>query len=145
MIAEALAGAAAVVQQTINDQGDFSDYVRAIFYSRDMVKFLVLLGFGCVGMIANYVYKWLRDEINGSLAHYLVGSHPRRTLLALATLCGYALTTVISPVLDGAGWGVVINMGLTTGFAIDALVNKADRQVWTDEQRAKRDTADVRL
>ena len=40
--------------------------------------------------------------------------------------------------LDGAGWGVVINMGLTTGFAVDALINKADRQMWTEEERTVR-------
>lgn len=139
MIREALAGAAAVVQKSIDDDGSFGDYVRAVYDSRAFIQFWVLCLFGFIGMTANYTYKWLSDEIKGSLWYYMVGSRPRRTLLALATFAGYALTTVISPVLDGAGWSVVVNLGLTTGFAVDALVNKADRQVWTDEERAKRD------
>lgn len=141
MISEAWAGAAQMAQQTINDQGTFGDYVRQVRDSRELVQLLVLLGAGTVGMLANYTYKWLRDEIRGSLWHYLVEAHPRRTMLSFVVFGGYALTTVISPVLDGAGWGVVINMGLTTGFAIDALVNKADRHVWTNEERTVRGPA----
>lgn len=138
MIAEAFAGGVATMQAAINDQGSFTEYVRSILRSRELVQLGVLMFFGSLGMVANYTYKWLRDELSGSLWHYAVTSHPRRTALSIVTFAGYAVTTVLSPVLDGAGWGVVVNLGLTTGFAIDALVNKADRQAWTDEDRAKR-------
>jgi len=131
MIIEAIAA----VQEGIREQGSFGDYVRDILRSRDLVKFWVLLGSGFVGMLANYLFKWLRDEIAGSLWFYLASSHPKRTMLAVATLVGYAGATMVSPALDGAGWSVVINLGLTTGFAIDALINKAERKVWSDEQR----------
>ena len=126
------------MQQVAAQDGSFGDYVRHALGSREFVQFWVLAGAGCFGIAANYAYKWLRDEIRGSLWQYLTLQHPKRTLLSFATFFGYACATILSPVLDGAGWGVVINMGLTTGFAIDALVNKADRQAWTEEERAKR-------
>ena len=139
MIPEALAGGMQAIQQAVNDQGTFGEYVRGVISSKALVQFWVLMLFGFVGVLANYAYKWLRDEIMGSLWAYLARQHPKRTLLSFATFAGYALATVLSPALDGAGWGVVVNLGLTTGFAIDALINKADRQVWTDEQRAERE------
>jgi len=135
MIASALAGGVELVQTAINDRGSFGEYVRAILHSRELVQFLVLLGAGLCGAAANYLYKWLRDEITGSLIEYVTKQYPKRTLLALATYFGYCVATVLSPVLDGAGWGVVLNMGFTTGFAIDALVNKSERKAWTDAER----------
>ena len=96
----------------------------------------MLLGAGLAGASANYLYKWMRDEITGSLIVYVTEQYPKRTMLALATYFSYCVATVLSPVLDGAGWGVVLNMGFTTGFAIDALVNKAERKEWTPEERA---------
>lgn len=136
MIGEAIAGGIEAVQTAINDHGTFGEYLRAVLVSRPMAQFWVLVLFGTVGMAGNYLWKWLRDEITGSLWNYLTRQYPKRTALAYATFIGYAATTVLSPVLDGAGWGVVVNLGLTTGFAIDALVNKSDRQVWTAQERA---------
>ena len=140
MIREAVAGGVAVMQAAINDGGSFSDYVRSVLGSREQVQFWVLLGAGSIGMFANWLYKWMRDEIRGSLFDYLLHQYPKRTALAFATFASYAVATVLSPVLDGAGWGVVINMGFTTGFAIDALVNKSDRQAWTEEERKQQGT-----
>lgn len=135
MISEAIAGSIELAQATLNDRGSFTEYMRAILASRELAQFGVLVLFGTLGMAGNYLWKWLRDEIAGSLWAYVVHQYPKRTALAFATILGYAATTVLSPVLDGAGWGVVVNMGLTTGFAIDALVNKSNRQPWTEEQR----------
>lgn len=138
MFGDALAGGIEAVQTAINDHGTFGEYLRAVLVSRPMAQFGVLVLFGTLGMAANYLWKWLRDEITGSLWAYLTKQYPKRTALAYATFIGYAVTTVLSPVLDGAGWGVVINLGLTTGFAIDALVNKSKAKVWTDEEREAR-------
>lgn len=138
MIAEAIAGGIQQAQQQLAEHGSIMQYLRSLWSSRELVQLLVLIVAGTLGMMANYTYKWLRDEIQGSLWFYIAGSYPRRTALAFITFCGYAITTVMSPMLDDAGWSVVINLGLTTGFAIDALINKADRQAWTDEDRARR-------
>lgn len=138
MISQALAGGIELAQATLNDRGTFTDYVRAILGSRELVQFGVLLGAGVAGGSANYLYKWLRDEITGSLWAYVTEQYPKRTLLAIATYVSYCVATVLSPVLDGAGWGVVINMGFTTGFAIDALVNKSERKEWSAAERTAR-------
>lgn len=132
MIAEAMAA----VQQGLPEQGEFLAYVRAVFRSRELVKFGVLVGFGIFGMVCNYVYKWMRDEARGGLYDYMFGSYPRRTLLAIGAIVGWAAFMIGTPVTEGAGWSALINLGLTTGFAFDAILNKTDKVVWTEEERA---------
>jgi len=136
MIGEALAA----VQQSLPEQGDFTNYVQAVWRSRELVQMWVLLSSGVLGMAGNYLFKFLRDDIRGSLCNYLFRDHPKSTALAFFVLCGWALTATVGGLVQGAGWTAVINLGLTTGFAIDALVNKANQAVWTPEERAaKRD------
>lgn len=129
--------AVAAMQQALPEDGDFGTYVRAVLHSRAMVQLWVLLGSGMLGMAGNYLFKYLRDDIRGSLWNYLFRDHPKSTALAALVLAGWAVTAVTSGLVQTAGWTVVINLGLTTGFAIDALVNKANQAVWTDEERAE--------
>ena len=140
MISEAFAGTEAIAQHiaAINDKGSFTEFARGVLDSRELVQFFVLLGAGFCGATANYLYKWMRDEITGSLIDYVFKQYPKRTLLALATYFSYCVTITLSPMLDGSGWSAVINLGFTTGFAIDALVNKSGRKEWSAEERAVR-------
>jgi hypothetical protein len=106
--------------------------VKDVVHSARFVQFWVLLGFGILGMVSHYTYKWLTDEIKGCLYSYLFECYPKRTALAFFTLLGWAFVTALSTnVLD---WGLVINVGLSTGFAIDALINKAKRAVADTEE-----------
>jgi len=134
MITEVLAGGVQMVQQTIQDQGTFGEYIRAVLRSKALTQFGVLMLFGLIGIIANWLAKWMFDQIEGSLFDYLFRHYPKRTASAFAVFTAYALFTAVTS-LDGAGWSIVVNLGLTTGFAIDALVNKAKRAVWTEDER----------
>lgn len=131
MIAEAIAA----VQQGLPEQGAFLDYVKAVFKSRELVKFIVLVTCGLIGMVCNYAYKWIRDEARGGLYSYMFGSYPRRTLLAIGAVMGWALFMIGTPITEGAGWSALINLGLTTGFAFDSILNKTDKVIWTDAER----------
>lgn len=95
-----------------------------------------LLLSGIVGMMAHYLNKWATGQIEGNLLDYLFRDHARNTVLSLGTYVGFALTTVTSGALDGAGWFTALWMGATTGFAVDSITNKGSRPVWSDQQRA---------
>lgn len=131
MIAEAMAA----VQQGLPEQGNLLDYVRAVLKSRELIKFGVLVVCGLLGMIGNYGYKWLRDETRGGLYDYMFGSYPKRTLLALVAVISWATITIGTPIAEGMGWSALINLGITTGFAFDVVLNKSEKVVWTEEER----------
>lgn len=137
MIIEAMTGIAAL-PQGLPEQGALFDYVKAVFHSKELIQFGTLAVTSLLGMTGNYIYKWLRDEVRGSLYMYMFGSYPRRALLAIGAVISWALFVTGTSITDGAGWSALINLGLTTGFAFDAILNKADKVVWTEEERAER-------
>lgn len=101
-----------------------------------------LLIFGVIGMFAHYFVKWIQGEISGNLLDYLFRQEPRRTVLSLVALIGSSFTLVVSPVLMPndvfIGWGAVLWMAVTTGYGIDSVANKGDRQIWTEQDRAEK-------
>lgn len=101
-------------------------------------QFYALMLSGFVGMAAHYLNKWATGQIEGNLWNYLFNDHARSTVLSVTAYIGFALTTVTSGALDGAGWFTALWMGATTGFAIDSIANKGTRPAWTDEQRANK-------
>jgi hypothetical protein len=132
MIAEAWSAAVT----PLGDKGTFFEYARMMLASRMIGQLGVLMAAGVLGVCANYVYKWLTEQIAGSLWTYLFTEYPRRTMLSFSVYLGWAFTAISTGLVsDAMPWGAVINLGLTTGFAIDALVNKARRAQWTDEER----------
>lgn len=129
----------AYAQAGINESGTFAEYVRTALSSKRMVQLCVLAGFGLAGIAANWFWKWLTDQISGSLWHYLFLDHPKRTLASLAAYTGWVFGVAFPSemVTDASTWTAVINLALTTGFAIDVVANKASRAEWTPEQRRK--------
>jgi hypothetical protein len=99
-----------------------------------------LLISGCLGISANYLLKWARQEIAGSLWQYLFKDNARGTVLSVASFIGLAITSIAAGVFTAeagayVGWTTVMWFGLTNGFAVDAIANKGTRAPWTDEQR----------
>lgn len=99
-----------------------------------------LLISGALGISANYLLKWARQEIAGSLWQYLFKDNVRGTVLSLASFVGLAITSIAAGIFNGesggyVGWTTVMWFGLTNGFAVDAIANKGTRAPWTDEQR----------
>lgn len=118
--------------RALKEDGTFRQYVSSFAGSPQLGHFGVLLGFGLAGVLANWFWKWTTDQIKGSLLHYLVRDTPKRTLASVCCIAGWALWAT-DPALT---WTQTINLALTTGFAIDVLVNKATRAEWTPEERA---------
>lgn len=95
---------------------------------------------GTVGMLANYLTKWAKNEIDGSLWCYLFHENKRRTALSFFTYVGLSITSIAAHIFttDGGtfvGWSTVLWFGVTQGFAVDAIANKGRREEWTTLER----------
>lgn len=103
--------------------------------------FYALILAGTLGMMASYLMKWAKNEIAGYLWEYLFGANLRSTMLSLFTYIGCAMTAIyagafhVGDAQTFVGWGHVAWLGLLNGFGIDAIVNKGQRAVWTQQQR----------
>jgi len=114
-------GQVALAAADLNERGSFKDYVLSVWRSPELVHFAVLFAFGCAGVLGNYFWKWITDQIAGSLWTYLWLDHRKRTVASFCCIAGWAVWAV-DPTLT---WSQTINLALSTGFAIDVLVNKA--------------------
>lgn len=128
------AAAAEAIASAINEHGTFKEYLLSVLHSKALIQFAVVMAFGTAGMIGNWVCRYLFDQIS-NLWQYLFVDYPRRTAAAFLVFTGYAFG-VVQGLDDSTTWGVVVNLGFSTGFAIDAMLNKAKRREWTDEERA---------
>lgn len=96
---------------------------------------------GCaVGMISHYLRRWSAGEIEGNLIDYMFKDNPRRSFLAVFGIVTWSVGEVATGIFVNdagtfVGWAIVLLMGWKTGYTGDSLGNKADRPVWTDEQR----------
>ena len=117
----------------------FWDYLATFPGSFEAQLFSALLLSGSLGMIGNYMVKWAKNEIEGSLWCYLFHSNVRLTVLAFLSFIGLSITSISAGifVLEGKfiGWPAVIWFGATNGFTVDAIVNKGTRQNWTAAER----------
>lgn len=130
MISQALAASILPIK------GTFFDYARQMLSSTMLSQWAVLVVAGIFGVCGNYAYKWLTEQIGGSLWTYLFVDYPKRTALAFCVYIGWTVFITSTGIVgDWTTWGALINLGLTTGFSIDALVNKARRAQWTEEER----------
>lgn len=121
-------------------------FIARIPESMEAQIFVMLLVAGLLGMIANYAVKWARSEIAGSLHKYLFETNVRGTMLSLFSYIGLMVTSIVGGIFTGdqggfVGWTNVLWFGLTNGFAVDAIANKGERPIWTDEQRSKANAA----
>lgn len=121
------------------------DFLAALPTSFEAQLLYALLLSGLAGMFANYLVRWARQEIAGSLWAYLVVQNPRGTILSFCTYLSAALLAIWAGVFVVAdnvfvGWGAVLWLGATNGFAIDAIANKGQRPVWTQAERTEKGT-----
>lgn len=78
---------------------------------------------GALGMIGHYMFMWGTGEITTCLWDYLVRQMPRRTLLAVMTFLGTAVTYIMTDSFTASSWPLIIGSGLTAGAAADRMVN----------------------
>lgn len=107
--------------------------------------FYALMLAGTLGMVANYLVKWGKKEIEGCMGEYLFKHNPRGTVLSFCTYAGGALGAIaanafhVGDAHTFVGWGWVIWMGIGNGFVIDSITNNGQRAVWTRQQRMERE------
>lgn len=107
--------------------------------SWEVQLFYGLMLSGTAGMVAHYLLKWARDEIQGNLFCYL-WLNKKSTCLSLFTYIGISIGAIASGAFTGeyggfVGWKVVFWMGATNGFTIDAIVNRTRRAEWDFRKR----------
>ena len=135
-------------------------YLTHLGGSFEAQVFYALMLSGVVGMCANWLVRWTKNEV-GCFVDYMFINNFKRTPLSILMFTGTALTAVMSGVFNGGtlafvtadpcangitppntevfvGWLNVLWIGATTGFGIDATVNKGVREVWTEGERKRR-------
>lgn len=95
----------------------------------DFRVFLVYAVAGTVGVIGNYVNRWLKGEIAGNLFTYLFVTFPKATVATGVAFYTTALTIFLSGQLDNATLGNLCLTGFLAGYAIDNVVNKGDARL----------------
>lgn len=154
LLDSAVALAAELLQQgkdlapTIAEQQPESlwQFLQALPKSREAELFWGLMIGGTIGMIGHYVLKWTRNEIVENLFVYL-WINKRSTLYSFFSYVGVAIAAIgsnaftVDVLVLGikkqvfVGWKVVLWMGVTNGFTIDAIVNRTKRAEWDWNKR----------
>lgn len=143
MIIEAWAGEVAPrIADKVPEFPSLYDWLRALPGSFEAQLFIGLMLAGTLGMIAHYSLKWARGEIRGNLLCYLWTSK-RTTALSLFTYIGVAIGAISSGAFVSdygafVGWKLVMWMGITNGFTIDAIANKTARAEWSPVERVNK-------
>lgn len=125
------------------------DFLMALPGTLDWMVFWTMLGFGVLGVLANYTFKYLRDEIAGNPFIYLFQQNFKRTALAFSSFVtavfGMLQTNMF--IHDGVfiGWSATILIAISAGMNFDAYINKGERKEWSNKERdAKEDLAEVK-
>ena len=120
----------------------FWDYLATLPGSFEAQLLYALIMAGTFGMTGNWLSKWAKNEIEGSLWCYLFHASVRRTLLSFLSFIGASAAAIGAGIFvtgEGhfVGWSNVLWFGFTNGFAVDAIVNKGNRFPWSPEAREK--------
>jgi hypothetical protein len=121
-------------------QDSLFSFLAALPKTQEAEIFYALMLSGFLGIFIHYLHKWLTGQIEGSLFDYLFRQHPRRTMLSFGSYIGWILSLVgtsmfTTPTGEFVGWGIVLIMGLTNGYAVDSISNRAGRAIWSDDER----------
>lgn len=117
------------------------DFLQLLPASFEAQVFYGMMLAGTLGMGMNWFVKWLRGELP-CFVTYMFKSSVKRTILAVLTLAGTVMTAISTDIFVAdqvfVGWLNVLWSGATTGFAVDATLNKGTREEWTPEERERR-------
>lgn len=116
------------------------DFLERLPLSFQAQLFYGMFMAGSLGMGMNWLVKWLRDEVPCFMT-YMFRTNVKQSILAVLMLASTLLTAISTEVFfaDGkfVGWFNVLWTGAATGFAVDATINKGERQKWTPEARER--------
>ncbi len=83
--------------------------------------YAAIAGSAIAGMLSNFLRRWLKGSIDGSLIGYLFTDNPKRTALAVFTLLGAVGTAVGMGQFDGITFKQIIMQAFLLGYASDTL------------------------
>lgn len=106
------------------DQVSFFTWVLSTLNSMQTQQLLIYLVVGCFGIFAHYFKKWFTDEIEGSFYQYIVGDHPKETIITMLSFIGSSVAYIYSGAMVGSGWPAIIGLAFTTGYSLDSAFNK---------------------
>ena len=92
-----------------------------------MSKELVFLLCALTGVPISYLFKTANGHVRRGLWGYLI-SYPARTVGAVMTIVGADLAASMSGQLTSSPLLTVAMAGLTTGWALDAGINKGEQK-----------------
>ena len=87
-----------------------------------------------LGQILNAGWLWLKKEIP-CVADRFIGD-PRATAVSVITNLGGVASVAILIPFESMPLQAAIIMGILQGVSSDSVVNKNNRAIWTDEERA---------
>lgn len=110
------------------EQISFIAWLISLFNGLQAQQLLVFLGMGFLGIYSHYFKKEFVGELSGGFYNYLVGDHPRQTLITLTSFLGSAIAYVFSGSMEGAEWSALVGLAFTTGYSLDSALNKGKSQ-----------------
>lgn len=114
----------------------------------DSLKSMVLLisiayAAGICGLFANYLVKWSKNEIAGTLWCYLFHQNIRATTYSACALFASIAALIQFGAFEHAGallaWKTIIYISAQTGYFLDSAINKGVRPEWTESERVLRE------
>jgi len=110
------------------------------------IWYALLLG-GAIGMIGHYIRGRSTGNLSGSPIDYFVRDNPWRSIATAGAVAAELFAEIGTGIFTTStgqfvGWGIVLMMGLKSGYSIDSLVNKGTRAVWTEKKRVATDVAE---
>lgn len=132
--------ASATIAQAKLQQQTLWQFLCALPQTMEAQIFYALILSGVLGIMAHYVHKWMKDEIQGSLWSYLFVQYPKRTAMSFGAYLAWIMSLIGTGVFVTAsgefvGYGIVLILGFTNGYGVDSLANKGGRAEWTTQQR----------
>lgn len=104
---------------------DFIPWAVSVIHSFETQQLLVYLITGIIGMFAHYVKQYLTDNVSGNFFKYMIGDHPKQSLLTVGSFLISGVGYVYSGAATGITWPALIGLAATTGYTFDSTMNKA--------------------
>ena len=114
---------------------------QQIFDNKEFVAAVLFAWSALIGQMFHAVKKSLEDDMD--CIHWFRSDFRRSVAAMIGNFFGVVIFVQSGVVVDvftgphGGWWGVIL-FGLMNGFSADSALNKAQREQWTDEQRAAR-------
>ena len=113
-------------------QISFGTWVETSLHSIETQQLIIYLIIGFIGIFLHYLKLWVTQNVEGSFYKYLIGDHPRQTLVTMLSFVGSSIGYIYSGAMVGSGWPALIGLAFTTGYSLDSAFNKGNSSKITE-------------